>query len=321
MKDLIVIFAHCPTIDKKKILEDFLFSLQEKRKKFDLLLVSHSEVSDLTTHLVDYFYLELDNKLLRDFNLTNKFWFKSGSMSVYSSLVFPFTTHLAIYQLLYFSLNFAKFKGYKKIHCIEYDINFNDLSLIDGVNSLLDQEDAVMFQDLNSKWVYGIYFAANINRFDFEDFIYNEEEIINQLKNSDSRMTETITPKIIIKDNSTIKYLDISEINLHSKTQKIDSHETNGIKWIVPVWQENTDNLLFFIYNESGVQKKIGVLVDDNYFKFNIKDKGIWSVHKIGNFDTAKEIRVYVDNVEVNSIHLDETNRDSFKRDNFCRFS
>jgi hypothetical protein len=115
--------------------------------------------------------------------------------------------------------------------------------------------------------------------------------------------------------------LDISEINIQNKTQKIDSHETNGIKWIVPVWQEKTNKLLFFIYNESGVEKKIGVLVDDNYFNFNTKDKGIWSLHNIGNFDTAKEIRVYVDNVEVNSIHLNETNRDSFKRDNFCRFS
>ena len=92
-KNLIAVFAYTPNDQKKKILEDLLFNLNQKRNNYDILVVSHSSISDLSYNLLGHFYLDPENKLIKDFDLTNKFWFSSSPLKVNSSMVYPFSTH------------------------------------------------------------------------------------------------------------------------------------------------------------------------------------------------------------------------------------
>ena len=67
------------------------------------------------------------------------------------------------------------------MHCIEYDINLTDKNLIVNVNNSLDNYDTVMFEREDG-WIYGTYFAFNMNNFPDDYFKYNEENILKILR-------------------------------------------------------------------------------------------------------------------------------------------
>jgi hypothetical protein len=96
MKDLITIFNYSPDNKRKEILHNLIVRLQSIRDKFDILVVSHSSISDISLGLIDYFYYDSNNELISDFDLTNKFWFRESEFVINSSLVYPINTHLAI---------------------------------------------------------------------------------------------------------------------------------------------------------------------------------------------------------------------------------
>jgi len=139
MKDLITVFTYCPDKKRKKVLQDLIDKLQNLRNDFDVMVVSHSKIPDLCYDNIDFFYYDKNNTLLYDFDLNNNFWFKTESFYLNSTTVYTKSTHLAIYNLLYYTFNFAKHKQYNKVHCIEYDINLTDESLFSYVNNRMTE--------------------------------------------------------------------------------------------------------------------------------------------------------------------------------------
>jgi len=97
MKDLISVFAYCPDNKRKKVLQDLLDKLKPLRDRFDILIVSHSPISEISYDDIDYFYYDKNNTLLDDFDLNNNFWFKNNTFNVNSTTVYPKSTHLAIF--------------------------------------------------------------------------------------------------------------------------------------------------------------------------------------------------------------------------------
>ena len=53
MKELISVFAYCPDNHRKKVLQDLLEQLQPVRDKFEIMVVSHSQISELSYDLID----------------------------------------------------------------------------------------------------------------------------------------------------------------------------------------------------------------------------------------------------------------------------
>ena len=86
MKDLITIFNYSPDDRRKKILHDLILDLQDLKEDFDILVVSHSPISDITLDLIDYFYYDKNNELLTDFDLTNKFSWEITSKKTFEYL-------------------------------------------------------------------------------------------------------------------------------------------------------------------------------------------------------------------------------------------
>jgi len=231
MKDLISVFAYCPDNRRKKVLQDLLNQLQPIRDRFEIMVVAHSTISELSYDLVDHFYYDSSNKLLVDFDVRKKHWFSNHLYDINSTLVYPASTHLAIYSLLYYTFNFSKFKKFNKVHCLEYDINLNNLDLLDDVNSTLDNYDTVMFKRERDGWLYGTYFAFTMNNFPNDYFVYDEEKILNQLRNSETKMTECITDKLLTPNGRTIKLEPLSKLDPTSVFQKIDNHMNNELLW------------------------------------------------------------------------------------------
>jgi len=314
LKDLITIFNYSPDNKRKEILHNLIVRLQSIRDEFDILVVSHSPISDISMGLVDYFYYDSNNELISDFDLTNKFWFRESEFVVNSSLVYPISTHLAIYSLLYYTFNFSFHRGYKKIHFIEFDINLEDINLIDKVNEDLNDNDTVLFHGDN-EWALGVYFASTLNGFNVERFKYDRESILKQLTQSDSRMTERVTPVILCKDRK-VKYRSVYEIN-KSDSQLNDEHKNSDLRWVVPVVVQHTNEVNFFIYNEIGNNHIVDLFVDNQHWFFNINNgPGIWNLTHVGDLNEINEILIFVDKKMVNKINFNDENRDTFKINN-----
>jgi hypothetical protein len=314
MKSLISVFNYSPDSKRKQILHDLLLKLNSLKDNFDILVVSHSNISELSLDLIDYFYFDKNNELLTDFDLTNKFWFRSDEFVINSSLVYPKSTHLAIYSLLYYTFNFAFHRGYKKIHFIEFDINLENVDLINQVDLDLNENDTVIFHGEND-WSIGVYFASTLNKFSIEKFRFDKDAILSQLKQSDSRMTERVTPVILCKDRK-VKYRKVYEIN-NEKSQLNDEHNISDLNWVVPVVKQNTNDLYFFIYNEIGNKHIIDLFVDNTHWFFDLDNgAGIWKLIQIGDIEETNEILIFVDKKLVKNIKIDDTNKSDFKENN-----
>jgi len=318
MKDLITVFAYCPDNHRKKILQDLLNQIQPIRDRFEIMVVAHSPISDLSYDLVDHFYYDSSNKLLDDFDVRKKHWFSNRPIfHVNSTLVYPPSTHLAIYSLLYYTFNFSKFKGFNKVHCLEYDINLTDLNLLDDVNSTLDSYDTVMFKRERDGWLYGTYFAFTMNDFPEDYFLYDEERILNQLRNSETKMTESITDKLLTPNDRTIKLEPLSKLDPTNIFQKVDSHNNNELMWCVPLCDKSSDMVYFFVYNNIGGNYDVDVIVDGKHTNIKTNCLNCWETKPLGNIHEISEIMVLVNKKIVKHVRLNDENRDMFKKYNF----
>lgn len=318
MKSLISVFNYSPDYERKEILHNLLLHLQTLRDKFDILVVSHSSISELSLNLIDYFYYDKNNELITDFDLTNKFWFRCSEFAINSSLVYPVSTHLAIYNLLYYTFNFAQHKKYNKIHFIEFDIQIEDFDLITQIDDDLNNNDAVMFRG-DGNWILGVYFASTLNGFDHKTFEFERNKILEQLSQSDNRMTERVTP-VLLCTGRKVKFREANDINNTKGTQINDVHN-HELKWSVPVVIRDTEELCFFTYNETGKNYRVDVLVDDIHYGFNL-NQGIdmWNLLPIGNITDIKNILIFVDKKMVRNINFNEENLHKFKENNFLTF-
>lgn len=319
-KSLLAVFAFTPDYERKKILDRLLEKLQPLRDRHEIMVLSHSEISDLSLKKIDYFYYDSKNPLLKDFDVTNKFWFTTDIIDINSSLVYPVSTHLAIYRLIYYCIYFSDFMGFSKIHFMEYDFNLTDTQIIENVNNTLDEYDNVMFKRESDNWPFGVYFATNMRNLDVPKFKYDEESILNEVRSFENRMTEYVTPKILIQENRSIIYEPIEKMDPSGVYQFVDQHQNLDLKWCVPVCKLDTQEMMFFIFNELGGKHIVDVFVDDRHFSFYTEIKETWTIQHIGDVNNCNTILIFVDKKLKNSIILDESNREKFKENNFVRF-
>lgn len=317
MKDLIVIPTYCPDEHRKEVLHQIIQNLQKVRDRYHIMVVSHSPISELSTSKVDYVYIDNENLLLKDYDLTNKFWFKNDKFKINSSLIYTSSTHYAIYGLIHYIINFSKFKGYEKIHYIEYDVTLNT-NLIDEVNKKLDTHDNVIFGIGNE---FGLnmesgYFAFKIGNFPEQYFKHDKEFILNEIKKINNRMTENYTPHFLsVNNRNSYRFKDIPF------KRTVDSHENYGLMWCVPINIKDTDELVLFVFNELGGEYDIIVSCDGNYTTLKNTKKGTWTLNKLGNINTINNIQIIINGHVSRNIIINDSNRDIFKLNNFLKYT
>lgn len=319
MKDLICVFTYCPDFERKKVLLELLNQLQSVRDRYQILILSHSSLPEISTDLSDFTFIESENFLLQDFNLRNKFWFNAERVTVESSLVYPPSTHYAIYSLIHFAMNFAKHRNIGKVHCIEYDINLLDISLLDYVSEKLNSYDNVMFR-AEDNWCYGTYFAFKPDNFPIEYYKHDRNYIIDSIMEIPSRMTENLTPKFLGVNNRTTYYEKLEILNPLGTYQKIDNHSNNELNWCVPVCNPSTDTVYFFIFNEKGGEWELDIIFNNTHKHFLPLKNGFWILEPICKISEFKDLTVMVNKKIKYQIVLNETNSESFLKNNIVKF-
>lgn len=318
MKELIAIAAYCPTTEKKRILTNLVLQLQPVRDSYDIIIISHSPIDNILSELVDYVYYDKNNDLITDFDLTNKFYFKNDTFEIISSTVFPVSTHLAVYSLFYYVINFAKYQGYKKLHYMEYDFNPQNIDIIFKSSKILDKYDNFIFKDYDNEWVFGFYLSFILDNLNIDTY-FSKEKILNELRTSISNMSEHITNNFLSKNRTTF-YEDIKHLHSNTKSQLIDSHDINFLNWVIPVYNNTNNNIDLFIYNEHGGKYDITVAFDKKLVNFICPDKNHWTIYEIDDINNIKEIIVYVNNKIIKNIKINESNIENFKQHNFIKY-
>ena len=174
-----------------------------------------------------------------------------------------------------------------------------------------------MFKREEDGWLYGTYFAFTMNDFPEEYFIYDEEKILEQLRNTETKMTESITDKLLTPNSRTIKLESISKLDPTYVFQKVDNHMNNELMWCVPLCDRNSDMVHFFVYNDKGGEYNVDVIVNDKHLNINTTCLGCWHVRPLGNINEINEIVVLVNKKLKKHIKLNDKNRDMFRKYNF----
>jgi hypothetical protein len=318
MKELIAVSTHCPTLEKRKVLLELLLGLQKYRDKYDLLLVSHQPVSETICELVDIIY-DRFNDILEDFELTNSFTFENSDFLITSSLVFPRSTHLAVYTMVYNSINFAKFNGYRNLHYVEYDLMPENLQIITEASLKLMEYDSFFVHDFETDWTHGPYRAFRVDNLQIE-YPMSKEKIINELRESHSKHTEHIFSKLTAV-NRTIHYYDVKKLKTQfGKIDLIDSHNARGLNWVIPVYNAYANKLSLFIYNEHGEDHTISVTVNGNLQNYPCPQKHYWSMSELCDISYPIKIQITIDSILSKSIELTPENIEAFKNKNSIIF-
>ena len=155
-KDLVLVTAHCPTEEKRKILLDLIKGMQSIRKDFDLMVISHTPLSGDVQESVDWAIYDRDNELLKDWRHQNQPWFSPfEGMTIQSIFFGNGNTYLALHKQLITGYALAKSLGYEKVQCIEYDAYFCDFSEFYENSKILEEYDAILY-DGERSLQYGI---------------------------------------------------------------------------------------------------------------------------------------------------------------------
>jgi hypothetical protein len=176
-----------------------------------------------------------------------------------------------------------------------------------------------MFKGENG-WVYGTYFAFTMNNFPEDYFKYNKENILTTLRNSDSKMTENITPIILQSDGRTILYESLSKLDSTGVFQKVDNHNNDELNWCVPVCDNKTNNLYIFTYNTTGKEFNIDVLYNEKQVHLKSKNKDVWDLTSIGNINEVNKIQILINGKIKKEVFITADNKETFKKYNYINF-
>jgi hypothetical protein len=330
MKDLILITAHCPTPEKRKILHDLVIGLQPIRKDFDLMVVSHTPISSDVQEHVNWAIYDEDNELLTGWEYQNQPWFHPDNKLIQSVFFGKGNTYLPVHKQLITGYSLAKTFGYEKIQCIEYDAYYQDFTEFYDNSKALDKYDAILYTkengygEINIQFGLGHFHATKISSLDKRAFNYNREEMMEEILDSKSKTTEKRTQDIYTSNNNKVLFKDHSLLLTGgNKVRLVNFHALDlEIQWAVPYYNPYNDEIDFVAWNEDRdyFSKVIVIVNDDKIFDFSLPNKFHWSTKSLGKFNDINTITVIVNNKLKNHIELNDSNRKLFKQTNFIKY-
>ena len=326
-KDLILITAHCPTEEKRKILLDLVTGLQPVRKDFDLMVVSHTPVTFDVQERVDWAIYDKENELLTDWRHQNQPWFSPTDDKIIQSIFFGNgNTYLTLHKQLITGYSMAKSFGYETIQCVEYDAFFCDFTeFYENVKSL-QEYDAILYTkkdgwgEINLQYGIGNFHAAKIKSLPEKIFSFNREKILKELEESDSRTTEKRTQDLYSMNGNKVLFKDHELLMKNGNILRmIDFHKGElEMQWAVPYYDPKSDTVDFIVWNESSENPaNISVIINESELHtFKQVHKFNWHHKILGKIEEIRSITVLINNKFKNHIVIDENNRDLFKETN-----
>lgn len=309
-EDIILISTYCPDIQKMDKLRNLVNQLQVFREKYDILIVSHTEIAIDIQNKVDLFLYDKKNELLTDWDLINQPWFSPGDgqdRRIQSGLLTGRNTHLAIWRMLILGFSLVKNIGYKKVHHIEYDCEIRDDFEIEENSKLLDDYDFIYYKYIKENVddiLFGSFQSLKIESLPRDLLILNEDNIKDMIRKSFSKSPEGMFENILI-NNGKVKVKNRVLLEKNGNKFATSENDETFNPWGVPYIDLKDNKINFIAWNTSkkdGVNYTI-IVNDNNILKSDKLLKDHWTILGLD----------YIENIHKIIIVEDDTIRDTIK--------
>lgn len=328
MKDLILIGAHCPDVERETFMAKLVNQLQGARDKYDILICSHLTIPEYISRQVDFVFYDRNNDLLHDMKYMNQPWFSPNEeILILSTLIGESSTYLAVYRLIVSGLGIAKIYGYKKVHYVEYDTDFQDLSELDVHSKLLDDYDWVAITkeeknyEENIDWPLGNFSSFKLESVDKTFLEFDREKLLEILYNSPNKTNEKITYDVMTMNGNKIYlrdyYQEISQKNIYGLSRKTSRESLTY--WAVPFYDTKKDTLCVVVWNnrDDGPIDVDFIINSEKVIHFDKIDKFGWSLQEVGKLENINSITTLVNGKIKNNLKFNEDSKELFKQTNY----
>ena len=185
-KDLILITAYTPDLNRKNILLEALKSID--KTKFDIMISSHSSIPEEAFEYCDFFIFDKKNTLLFDNEHKLTFWFSCDAFKVFTTEYKDYNHIIAAGSLTINGLSAAKEFGYNKVHWFDYDTIFVDDSELVENSILLDSYSIIWYNHPDLLTFSGMSF--NLSKIDQDWFNTSSEVFYSFLNQSETKTLE-----------------------------------------------------------------------------------------------------------------------------------
>lgn len=258
MNEIFLIGAYADTEEKLKTLYDLVLFLKENNKK--ILISSHLTIPSFIINNCDYFIFDKENKLITDKEYFGYVYFKDPFIEIYTRNAGTVNTSLAVLKLISNGTILCKSLGYNIIHYLEYDSKISDIGEFNSNFEILKNQDVSSIVYFEHGQMIGNYFCYNLDKLDYERFIYDEikyKDLV--LKNG---ICETLVYSYLLESKSLLKDFKIIRSD-NFKTQLVQS---GYLKWATIFEYENV--FYIFCYNHLNKEILFNVIIDDNSYNF-----------------------------------------------------
>lgn len=259
MKEIYLITSYTPTSIKQDLLRNLVNQLKGNNKS--VMVSSHSHTSDDIIDKCDYYVFDPENELItKPEYQVQSFFSLSNNLFKFIDLGAKIHT-LPVLKSLCTSFAFLKSLEYDIIHWLEYDEDIIDFSIFDNnANQINSGEyDLIAWEtfggESNKDWL-SVPISFNLNKLNFNQFIFNKEKIINDYKNIVDNFRYPFVENLIVdtffKDlNMLIKdkndYLGKANFNI---SQELFASECDFTTINI-----HNDNINFAHYNRGNINK------------------------------------------------------------------
>ena len=324
-EDIILISAYCPSIKKMDKLRKLINQLQVFREKYDILIVSHTEIAIDIQNKVDLFLYDKKNELLTDWDLINQPWFSPGDgqdRRIQSGLLTGRNTHLAIWRMLILGFSLVKNIGYKKVHHIEYDCEIRDDFEIEENSKLLDDYDFIYYKDIKENVddiLFGSFQSLKIESLPRDLLILNEDNIKDMIRKSFSKSPEGMLENILI-NNGKVKVKNRVLLEKNGNKFATSENDETFNPWGVPYIDLKDNKINFIAWNtikNNGVNYTI-IVNDDYILKVYKLLKDHWTILGLDYIENIHKIIIIEDNTIRDTIKFNSNeDKELFKKISF----
>jgi len=319
MKEIIYIVDYSNTLEKQINLLNLIKGIN--REVYDVCVSSHCVLSEWIIGLCDYYFYDKENEVINTPLMKSYYYFNTDKVHItYKPWFVPSAYIIPIFRLILPTYSFLKILGYKIVHTIEYDCEILNYNEFKNNSLLLDKYDMVGYvekhnQSLNSKinnsieninWIHGNLISINLTKFNFQEFIYDKEKMLDILDKKHNEHYSYCQEKtgweyIWKSKNIYAKPLEDIKKSLNNSLVGNSKLETLKIENTIALYINKSNKYQFFV-NSKKKSYKIQLIIDSQKTHNFTTTKDMWHLFDINTPDTS--IQVIIDGITIKSFNL-----------------
>jgi len=304
-KDLILITSYTPDSIRKNLLLDSLKSID--KNKFDIMVSSHSSISEEALEYCNYFIYDKKNTLLFDLEYKLSYWFLCSAFKLYTTEYQDYNHIIAAGSLIINGLSSARNFGYNKVHWYDYDTIFSDDSELIENSILLDSHSIIWYRHPDVVAFSGMSF--NLNKIDQDWFNTSDSIFYSFLNISTVNTLEEFNHSLIIKKDDHYEKT-VSDLK---KKANIALHANNDTEWVIVVYDDVNKEFILFNYNKTGNNNNIYVIINNSRIEnmFN-NQKETYMIKSLGKIEDIQTIKLILNDKVIKNYDFNIINKEEY---------